>query len=123
MPRKTLVVILSIVIGWFGLQSIGGAIFLKDINLGLRIVIFANGIILFVGVESLLNHRKSATGWLSLSAIMYYMIAWLDKVLTYGMCSILLPYIAQFYWSLGIRVLLVVVAYALLRDSTKEGVW
>jgi hypothetical protein len=121
MTRKILVITLSIVAGWFGCLSIGGAILVKDINPVVRIAILVNGIILFVGVGSLLNHHKSAGGWLFLSAILYYMIAWLDKVLTYGMCSIILPFIAQFYWSLGIRVLLAVVAYALSRDS-REGV-
>lgn len=116
MPRKIVALILSIVIGLFALMSIGGSILLKDVSLVIRIITFANGVILFVGIDFLLNYRRSAAGWLFLSAIVYYLTAWLDKVLTYGMCSLLLPFIAQFYWSFGIRVLLAVVAYALSRD-------
>jgi hypothetical protein len=120
MTKKTLVITLSIVAGWFGILSIGGAILVKDVNFLLRIVILANGLILFAGVGSLLNNRGVASRWFLLSAILYYIIAWLDKFLTYGFCPIILPFIPEFYWSLGIRFLLAAFAYALLRDS--EGI-
>src|SRR5512147_2668250 len=108
MLRKILIVLLSIMIGLFGVLSAGGAVLLKDTNQVESIAGIVNGVILFVGAWLLFRRSMSAAGWLLSSAILYFMIALYDGFVTYGMSSITRPFMAEFYWSLGVRILVAV---------------
>jgi hypothetical protein len=121
MIRKILVVLLSIVIGLFGILSTLGAFLFMDFNQMVRIAGIVNGGFLVVGAWLLYKRSTSAVVWLLLSAILYFMIALYDGFLTDGTIAIT-GFIAEFYWSLGMRVLFAAAAYALLRGVTKEGV-
>jgi hypothetical protein len=120
MFKKILIVLLSIGIGLFGVLSTAGAFLLKDINPVVRIAGIVNGVILFIGAWLLFRWSMSAAGWLLVSAILYVVIALYDGFLTYGTSGLTRPFIAEFYWSLGMRLLFAVAAYVLLRGVTKE---
>jgi len=119
MLRKILVVLLSIVIGLFGVLSAASAFLLADINQVVRIAGIINGVLLFVGAWLLFQRSMSAVGWLVLSAVLYLVIVLYDGFVTLGMSALTTSFIPSFYGSLGMRILFAIAAYALLRGITK----
>jgi peptidoglycan/LPS O-acetylase OafA/YrhL len=115
--RKSMpLVIVAILAAGHGAVAVGGALFMEDVTLMLRLSSFLSGAFLLVGAGLLLRQWRWSVLLLWLSAMVYFLSIVLPAFARHGSgaFSVLMN---AFYWSVGFRVFLAIAAHLALKHA------
>ena len=109
MRRPLPLLIIAILAAGIGAMSVGGALFMDDVEQTLRLSSFLSGVFLLIGSGMILRQSRWSVLLLWLSALVYFLSIVLPAIGRHGSgaFSVLMN---AFYWSMGFRVFLAIAA-------------
>ncbi len=108
--------IVAILAAGHGAVSVGGALFMEDVEQMLRLSSFLSGAFLLVGADMLVRQRRWSVLLIWLSAIVYFLSIVLPAFGLHGSDAFSMLMNA-FYWSVGVRVFLAIAAHLALKRA------